>query len=67
MSRSWKLAAAVKEIDSEGKIKLGYFGIVARGDIKKENIFLVITTDLKNILKEMSSFLLVIIILMQLA
>ena len=27
---------AVKEIDTEGKIKLSFAGIVTRGDIKKE-------------------------------
>ena len=36
MSRVRKVVAAVKEIDTEGKIKLGFSGIVARGDINKE-------------------------------
>ena len=31
-----KVAAAVKEIDTKGKIKLGFSGIVARGDLNKE-------------------------------
>ena len=39
MNRVRKVVAAVKEIDTEGKIKLGFSGIVARGDInKKEDI-----------------------------
>ena len=36
MNRVCKVVAAVKEIDTEGKIKLGFSGIVARGDINKE-------------------------------
>ena len=36
MNRVRKVAAAVKQIDTEGKIKLGFSGIVARGDINKE-------------------------------
>ena len=36
MSRVRKVVAAVKEIDTEGKIKLGFSRIVARGDINKE-------------------------------
>ena len=36
MSRARRVAAAVKEIDTEGKIKLSFSGIVMRGDIKKE-------------------------------
>ena len=36
MRRVRKVVAAVKEIDTEGKIKLGFSGIVARGDINKE-------------------------------
>ena len=36
MNRFRKVVAAVKEIDTEGKIKLGFSGIVARGDINKE-------------------------------
>ena len=36
MSRVRKAVAAVKEIDTKGKIKLGFSGIVARGDINKE-------------------------------
>ena len=36
MSRVRKVLAAVKEIDTEGKIKLDFPGIVARGDINKE-------------------------------
>ena len=38
MNRVRKVVAAVKEIDTEGKIKLGFSGIVARGDINKEDI-----------------------------
>ena len=36
MNRSRKVVAAVKEIDTEGKIKLGFSGSVARGDLNKE-------------------------------
>ena len=36
MSRVRKVVAAVKEIDTDGKIKLGFSGIAARGDINKE-------------------------------
>ena len=35
INRVCKVVAAVKEIDTEGKIKLGFSGIVARGDINK--------------------------------
>ena len=38
MNRVRKVVAAVKEIDTEGKIKLGFSGIVARGNINKEDI-----------------------------
>ena len=43
MNRVRKVVAAVKEIDTEGKIKLGFSGIVARGDINKEEG--VVSTD----------------------
>ena len=33
-----KVVAAVKEIATKGKIKLGFSGIAARGDINKEDI-----------------------------
>ena len=36
MNRVRKVVATVKEIDTEGKIKLGFSGIVGRGDINKE-------------------------------
>ena len=36
MSRVRKVVASVREIDTEGKIKLGFTSIVARGDINKE-------------------------------
>ena len=36
ISRVRKAVATVKEIDTGGKIKLGFYGIVARGDINKE-------------------------------
>ena len=36
MNRARKVVAAAKEIDIEGKIKLGFSGIAARGDINKE-------------------------------
>ena len=39
MNRVRKVVVAVKEIGTEDKIKLGFSGIVARGDInKKEDI-----------------------------
>ena len=38
MNRVRKVVAAEKEIDTEGKIKLGFSGIVAGGDINKEDI-----------------------------
>ena len=44
MSRVRKVVAAVKEIDTEGNIKLGFYGIVARVDINKEED-IVITND----------------------
>ena len=36
MNRVTKVVAAVKENDTEGKIKFGFSGIVARGDVNKE-------------------------------
>ena len=36
MSRVRKLVAAIKDIETESKIKLGFSGIVARGNLKKE-------------------------------
>ena len=36
MNRVCKVVASVKESDTEGKVKLGFSGIVARGDINKE-------------------------------
>ena len=36
MNRVRKVVAAVKEIDTESKRRLGFSGIVARGDINKE-------------------------------
>ena len=36
-SRVRKVVAAVKEIDIKGKIKLGFSGIIAGGDINKED------------------------------
>ena len=38
MNRVRQVVGAVKEIDTEGKIKLGFSGIVARGDKNKEDI-----------------------------
>ena len=35
MSKVRKVVAAVKEIDTEGKIKLGFSDIAARDDINK--------------------------------
>ena len=36
MNRVRKVVAAVKEIDTGSKIRLGFSGIVTRGDINKE-------------------------------
>ena len=36
MNKVRKVVAAVKEIDTEGNIKLGFSGIVARSDINEE-------------------------------
>ena len=36
MNRARKVVSTVKEIDTKGKIKLGFSGIAARGDINKE-------------------------------
>ena len=65
MNRVRKVLAAVKEIDTEGKIKLGFSGIVARSDINKDEDIVRLTIDLKSIVKEMGSFLSIIAILMQ--
>ena len=56
MSRLRKVVAAVKQIDTKGKIKLGFYGIVARGDINKEENIVSTNSRLKNIVKKMSSF-----------
>ena len=37
MSRVWKVVAAVKEIDTKGKIKLCFSGIVTKKDTNKED------------------------------
>ena len=70
MSRVRKVVAAVKEIDPKGKTKLEFSGIVMRGDIsKEENIIntIILTTGLKNIVKEIGSFLSIIAILIKVA
>ena len=36
MSRVLKVVTSVREIDTEGKIKLGFTSIVDRGEINKE-------------------------------
>ena len=51
MSRVRKVVAAVKEIDTEGKIKLGFSGIVARGDISKEEDFVIANNRLEKYCK----------------
>ena len=51
MIRVWKVVAAVKEIVTKGKIKLGFSCIFARGDTNKEEDISK-TTGLKNIIKE---------------
>ena len=67
MSKVRTVVATMKEIATVDKMKLGFFITVARGDINKEKILLVLTTGLKNIVKEMSSFLSIIAILIQVA
>ena len=48
MSRVRKLVAAIKEIETEGKTKLVFSGIVARGDINKEENFVGTNSRLEN-------------------
>ena len=67
MSKVRTVVATMKEIATVDKMKLVFFITVARGDINKEKILLVLTTGLKNIVKEMSSFLSIIAILIQVA
>ena len=57
MNRVRKVVAAVKEIDTEGKIKLDFSSIVARGDIYKEEDIISTNNRLEKYCKgEMSSF-----------
>ena len=51
MSRVRKVVAAVKEIDTEGKIKLGFSGIVARDDINKEEDIVITNNRLEKYCK----------------
>ena len=51
MSRVRKVVAAVKEIDTEGKVKLGFSGIVARGDINKEEDIVITNSRLEKYYK----------------
>ena len=51
MSRVRKAVAAVKEIDTKGKIKLGFSGIVARGDINKEEDIVITNNRLEKYCK----------------
>ena len=67
MNRVGKVAAAVKEIDNEGKIKLGFSGIVARGDISKQEDIVSTNNRLEKYCKGNEFFLSIIAILMQVA
>ena len=67
MSRVGKVVAVVKEIDIKGKIKLDFSGIVRRDDINKKEDIVRNNNRPENTVKEMSSFLSIIAILMQLA
>ena len=67
MSRVRKVVAAVKEIDTEGKIKLGFSGIVARGDINKEEDIVSTSNRVEKNCKGNKFFLSIIAILMQVA
>ena len=67
MSRVGKVVAVVKEIDIKGKIKLDFSGIVPRDDINKKEDIVRTNNRPENTVKEMSSFLSIIAILMQLA
>ena len=51
MSRVRKVVAAVKEIDTEGKIKLGFSGLVARGNINKEEDIVITNNRLEKYCK----------------
>ena len=51
MSRVRKVVAAVKEIDTEGKINLGFSGIVARDDINKEEDIVITNNRLEKYCK----------------
>ena len=51
MSRVRKVVAAVKKIDTEGKIKLGFSGIAARGDINKEEDIVITNNRLEKYCK----------------
>ena len=67
MSRVGKVVAAVKEIDTKGKKKLDFSGIVARDDINKKEDIVRTNNRPENTVKEMRSFLSITAILMQLA
>ena len=51
MSRVQKVVAPVKEIDTEGKIKLGFSEIVARGDINKDEDIVITNNSLEKYCK----------------
>ena len=67
MNRVRKVVAVVKEIDTEGKIKLGLSGIVARGDINKEEDIVSTNNRFEKYCKGNEFFLSIIAILMQVA
>ena len=56
MSRVRKVVAAVKEIETEGKIKLGFSGIVARGNVNKEEDIVSTNNRLEKYCKENEFF-----------
>ena len=67
MSRARRVVAAVKEIDTEGKIKLSFSGIVTRGDLNKEEDIVSTSNRLEKYCKGNKFFLSIIAILMQVA
>ena len=56
MSRVRKVIAAVKEIDTEGKIKLGFSGIAARDDINKDEDIVITNNRLEKYCKKNEFF-----------
>ena len=57
INRVRKVVEAVKKIDTKAKINLGFSGIIARGEITKEENIVSTNNRLETIVKEMSFFL----------